>query len=140
MKQRSIYVQLIESYISFLKSLSPEEIKKLENNEINIRFEKSPVLKRNNFHKGMPELPLQNSMDINSIVTALFKIHNREEGERYLLSKCSSKIELERVAKKLDIPFQKKDSMQKLKNKIIERTIGFRLRSQAIQGERKGEM
>jgi len=50
------------------------------------------------------------------------------------LSKCHSKIDIENIAKKLDVPFQKKDSIEKLKYKIIERTIGFRLRSQAIQG------
>ena len=33
--------------------------------------------------------------------------------------------------------YNEKDNIEKLKNKIIERTIGFRLRSLAIQGETK---
>ena len=39
----------------------------------------------------------------------------------------------------LDIPFQKKDSIDRILEKIIEGTIGFRLRSQAIQGGKSND-
>ena len=60
-------------------------------------------------------------------------MNSREDGFKLLVDKCSSRLDLEVLARKLDIPFTKKDIIEKLKDKIIEGTIGFRLRSQAIQ-------
>lgn len=138
MKQvKNIPVQLIENYLSFIKSLSSEEIIKLETNETAIRFEIVPNLEKNNIRKKPKTL--NSLIDLDLIISNLYKINNRQEGEKYLSSKCSSKAEFESVAKKLDVPFQKKDSIEKLKYKIIERTIGFRLRSQAIQGDTKSD-
>ncbi len=37
--------------------------------------------------------------------------------------------------KSLDIPLLQRDNIEKLQEKIIESTIGYRLRSEAIQGK-----
>lgn len=50
------------------------------------------------------------------------------------MSKCSSRLDFETIAKRMDIPFQKKDTIERLKEKIIESSIGYKIRSQAIQG------
>ena len=130
-KTNNIYVKLIDNFLSYINNLSVDDVLKLENNEINIRFEIEPVLNNNIKKTKKEDLTVS---DIDLIILNLYKINNRQEGIAYLASKCSSKIDFENIVKKLDLPFQKKDNTEKLVYKIIERTIGFRLRSEAIQG------
>lgn len=61
-------------------------------------------------------------------------MHDKEKGKAYLESLNLRKVQYEKILKELDSPFDKKDSIARLISKIIEATIGFRLRSQAIQG------
>jgi hypothetical protein len=130
---KNIYVQLIEAHLSFIKNLPSEDLLKLEKKASTIRFEIIP-----NFEEAKKNAkPLNELVDVDLIISDLYQMHDRREGEKYLLSKCSTRAQFESVAKKLDVPFQKKDNIEKLKYKIIERTIGFRLRSQAIQGNIK---
>lgn len=130
-KINNIYIQLIDSFLSYIDNLSVDDILKLKKNEINIKFEIEPNLNKN--IKKLKKVNLTAS-DIDLIISNLYQINNRQEGINYLSSKCSSKLDFENIVKKLDVPFQKKDSIDKLVYKIIERTIGFRLRSEAIQG------
>ncbi len=71
--------------------------------------------------------------DLNHILQQLNSFKSREEGAQFLDSNCKTKKELTSLAKLIDIPVQKSDKVQLLKEKIIESTIGFRIRSAAIQ-------
>jgi hypothetical protein len=71
------------------------------------------------------------STDLRHIEDKLAKIDSREQAEELL--KDFKKAELQRIAKGLDIPTQKNEGIVRIKEKIIESTIGFKLRSQAIQ-------
>jgi len=73
------------------------------------------------------------NIDYEKIKKDLHSISNREEGSKYLDQHCKRKKELTALAKIMDIPIQKSDKLKTLKEKIIESTIGFRLRSAAIQ-------
>ena len=53
-------------------------------------------------------------------------------------TKITSKDDMARLARQLDIQVQKSDSADQLKARIIESTIGFRIRSAAIQGVPSG--
>jgi hypothetical protein len=77
-----------------------------------------------------------NSIDETSLsdtISKLKEMTSREDGLELLNNKYSLRQDYEAIAKQIDIPHTKKDSIDKLKEKIIEGTIGFRLRSQAIQ-------
>ena len=58
----------------------------------------------------------------------------RDEGDRYLEELYRTKEDLLRIARYLDLPAQKKEPIKQIKDKIIESTIGFRVRSAAVQG------
>ena len=75
--------------------------------------------------------------DINyeKIKSDLNSFQTREKGLEYLNLQCKTKKELTALAKIIDIPVQKTDKIAQLKEKIIESTIGFRLRSAAIQNK-----
>jgi hypothetical protein len=71
------------------------------------------------------------------ICRKLESLQNREDAARLLKSQDLSKTDLRRIAKALDVSYQKDDTTDRLTDKIVEATIGFKLRSEAIQGRRQ---
>jgi len=65
---------------------------------------------------------------------ALGSMGSREEGSEYLRTVARRRKDLERVARCLDLPVSRGEKAERLREKIIEATIGYRLRSQAIRG------
>lgn len=118
----------VERYISFLKNLSIDELNSLSKREKEIIFE---IKNKQNIQKNIESL--LSELEVNDIIMKLNSMNERLEGENYLKSLKLSRQNLENLLKKLDTPYQKKDSISKLYDKIIESTIGYKLRSQAIQ-------
>jgi GTP cyclohydrolase FolE2 len=69
------------------------------------------------------------------IAEQLSMMSKREEGEALLLASISNRKGLESLARYLQLPVQRDDSVERLRIKIIESSIGARLRSDAIQGK-----
>jgi hypothetical protein len=69
----------------------------------------------------------------------LNELQSREEGEALLIKHVPRRRELEALARVLQLPVQRDDTMERLRAKIVENGIGSRLRSQAIQGTHGGE-
>jgi hypothetical protein len=74
-------------------------------------------------------------LKIEEVAKKLQKSNTREEGFRVLDDFCPTKKDLQSLAIYIDIPNSRKYSIPTLRDKIIEATIGYRLRSRAIQGE-----
>ena len=110
--------------------MSDNDIYKLNNGIAKIQYNLVDEKKGND--KELKDAKISN-IDPDEIINALEKLSNRESGEEYLKNKLITRLDYEAVVKKLDIPYNKKDNINKLRDKIIEGTIGFRLRSQAIQ-------
>lgn len=69
------------------------------------------------------------------VAEKLKKASTREEGVEILENFCPKKKDLESLAVYIDLPNHKKYTIPELRERIIEDTIGYRLRSRAIQGE-----
>ncbi|WP_143854133.1 hypothetical protein [Nostoc sp. 'Peltigera membranacea cyanobiont' 210A] len=69
------------------------------------------------------------------VAETLQNLGTREEGFRILTDLCPARKDLQSLAKYIDIPNSKRDSIQTLRERIIQATIGYRLTSRAIQGE-----
>ncbi|MGE0635175.1 MAG: hypothetical protein AB7G44_08555 [Bacteroidia bacterium] len=132
-KTKHLHIQLFEKYLSFINNLTEEELTQIEKGENNIRFELANYSKDQSKRK-IKDKQSKHPINVEEIIAKLYTMQNRNEGENYLKKQCSNKLDYENIARKLDVPFQKKDKIEKIQNKIIERTIGFRLRSEAIQG------
>ena len=128
--KKNIYLFEIEKFISYLDKLSDNELYKLNNGIATIQYNLVDEKKGND--KELKDAKISN-IDPDEIINALEKLSTRESGEEYLKNKLITRLDYEAVVKKLDIPYNKKDNINKLRDKIIEGTIGFRLRSQAIQ-------
>lgn len=72
--------------------------------------------------------------DLRSLGELLRTTRTRDEGNRLLDEKFMSKNDMSRLARLLDLPVQKTDSVEQIRARVIESTIGFRIRSAAVQG------
>lgn len=72
--------------------------------------------------------------DVEEAIRRLSVLASRQEAQVLLDSMYESRKQLEIVARRLDIPIAKQDKVDALRDKIIEATVGARMRSQAIQG------
>lgn len=137
-KKKNIYIAQFDKLSAFLKGMNDNEIENLESGKVELRFEISD--KNENHDSSKSHMEKFDDFTLQSIVETLNHLKTREEGLNFLTSKCSVRTEFELIAKKMDIPFQKKDNIERLKDKIIEGSIGFKLRSQAIQGKNEDKI
>ena len=61
---------------------------------------------------------------------------SREDGIAHLSEYYPTKTSLEALARHLDLPVTKKDTAIELRDRIIDHTIGYRLRSEVIRRSR----
>lgn len=73
-------------------------------------------------------------IDTAAIQSQLGECKSREEAAEVLRSSGLSKANLQKLTRAMDLPYQKDDNMERLVDRIVESAVGFRLRSQAIQG------
>ena len=79
-----------------------------------------------------------------SVTTAEMKeklsvLVTREAAESYLDSVAPRKVDLITLARYLKIPIHNSDTVERLRDKIVDSTVGFRLRSHAIRGDKQFE-
>lgn len=126
---QDIFVQLLRDYAKHIQTLSQEEFEDLLTGVAKIELKTSRCTKNRVYRKKekAPEVELSKHR------STLENMKTREEGELFLSRICKSKDDLIYLTKYLDIPVQKSDKLDRLKDKIIEATIGYRVRSAAIQ-------
>lgn len=126
MDATKIIVAQVEKFLSFLKSLNENDLSALENGSQKIVFSlgnKKSSSSRNENGVSAAEIEL--------IFQTLNSLESREQG--FELIDNLNRSTLEKLCRMAELSFTKKDPTPKLKNKIIEGTIGFRLNSKAIQ-------
>ena len=127
MSRNNFYVSEMERFLAFLNKLPQALVKEIENGEKRIDINVVPSYKK-------PDEPiLQNSVVVSESISFLNSMQSREEAYSYISSSDLKKADLEAICKQLDLPFTKKENIKALQEKIIEGTVGYKLRSQAIQ-------
>ena len=71
---------------------------------------------------------------ISELKAALNKIDSHEEARRVIGNSLGSRAQLVSFARALDIPAPKNSTSEELKDRLVEATVGFRVRSAAIRG------
>ncbi|WP_159052645.1 hypothetical protein [Streptomyces bungoensis] len=124
----AVPLEVLKQVAALLRRLTPEEIEKLANGQAKLVCE--PLAKRASAKKSaVRELP-----HVEEIKAALTGMDSREAGYSYLGELGLNKEELRRLASNLDLPMPRSDTADRVKDRIIEATIGYRLRSEAIRG------
>lgn len=111
-----------------LSSLPEEELRKLSDPLYSI--EVRAVRRRS---KDEPSL-FPSEVDIEEVIKEISALATRQEAQTILDEKYGTRKLLEPIARRLDIPIVKQDKVEALRDKVIEATVGARIRSQAIQG------
>jgi hypothetical protein len=77
------------------------------------------------------------AVSVDEISQTLQALPSRQAGEDLLREKISNREGLEKLARFLQLPVQRDDTIERLRTKIVENAIGSRLRSDAIQGDNR---
>jgi tRNA A37 N6-isopentenylltransferase MiaA len=118
-----------EKLIKEIENLSEDDLKKIDSDthEVKIKIEK---IRKNDRRK------IELAEDVmKAYEKKLFNIPSREEGIEFLSSTLKDRSSTECFAKFMYVSFLKQDNKDYIINKIVEATIGAKLRSIAIKGE-----
>ena len=127
MSRTNFYISEMEHFLAFLNKLPQAMVKEIENGEKQIEINIISSSKE-------PNEPMsENSIVVSEAITFLNSMKSREEASSYFSTNDLKRVDLEAICKQLDLPFTKKENMKTLQEKIIEGTVGYKLRSQAIQ-------
>lgn len=72
--------------------------------------------------------------DLNQLKSELSLLESTDAGFSVLSKAGLGRVELERLARSLDLPVLKQDSVRRLEEKIVEALVGSRLNSRAVRG------
>ena len=111
-----------------LNRLTQDDLEKIADETYNIEIR---ITRKRNREESPTILGIETSI----LVSKLTSFITREEAQAFLDENYNgNRKALELIAKNLDIPTSKKDKPEMLHDKIIESTVGARIRSQVIQG------
>jgi len=81
------------------------------------------------------EKSAETPIDIDALREQLENCKTRDDAKGILKSLSVSKTSLQKLTRQLELPVQRDDDIERLVVRIVESVVGFRLRSQAIQGK-----
>ena len=124
---------VLRRLVEALDSLSEEELKKMSDPQYSIEFK---AIRRRSKDESKLHFTDANAEEA---ITQLSMFSSRQDAQVMLDDKYPSKKVLEVIARKFDIPITRQDRIEDLRDKIVEATVGAKIRSQAIQGTTGGE-
>lgn len=121
--KNDILLKQLEAYIAFLRKLDESEILDLEKGKLRINFVKQ---------RDIVDNINVDSFTYSQYIKEIQAKTTRDECFDYFKIANLQKRDLEGILKYIGVSFSKKDTKQKLQTKIIENTIGKKLRDDAI--------
>lgn len=119
----NILIKQLELFLTYLKKLNTQDLYQLEHGISKIGFVMQPASEVCAFTE---------TEAYTHYVQELQLLTTREECIEYFDKLNLQKKDLEGILKCLCVPFNKKDNKSKLQSKIIESTVGKKLRDEAI--------
>lgn len=122
----SVPLEVLKQVSALLKRLTPQQIEGLADGSLRLAVE--PTAKRR--ASVSPEIP-----DPEKIRADLSSMNSSEQGQNYIEALGLTRERLRHLASALDLHVPRSDTAEKMKDRIVEATIGYRLRSEAIRGQ-----
>ena len=119
---------LLTKFSDAIKTLNDEDIEKILSGTHSIELK---IVKNKSTSKSEED---SDQTDVLNITKNLDSLADRVIAGDFLRETVKTKKKLELVARKLDIAISKQDKTEDLIAKIVESTVGARLRSAAIRG------
>lgn len=112
---------------SFLRTLTDEQVDDLIAGKVRL------ALTQNSERRRASKRGSAAKIDVAHIREELMNRKTREEGIDFLNELALPRNSLQEIAAAMDLPTPRSDTVERLKDRIIEATIGYRLRSNAIR-------
>jgi hypothetical protein len=130
--QQSAFGELLTDIAKALREMSDDEFDQFVNGELrtSISFKRE---EKSGSRRAKSGLEISDD-DLDSAKARLRSAETREEGYHVLQEAFSGKAQLFAFARFLDLPVQKRDSADKIRDKIVTSTVGRRLGGAAIRG------
>ncbi len=126
--------RLLRALATLVEASGPEEVASL------LEGQGALSKGRRRYTSEEARLPLESATqlppDLPKLAESLQSLKSRDEGLYVLSSASLTRKELEGLGRLLGTPILKTDNMERLAEKIIEASIGSRLTSEAIRGDR----
>ena len=122
-------IRLLGIVGDFISKLSKTEVEDLLNRRSRLVVEPSEGTRKT----GTAPKRLTDQ-EVKEILYHLNLAPTREDGIEILDKNCRTRSRLVALARAADLPVQKRDKVLTIRDRIIEATIGYRLRSRAIRG------
>ncbi len=132
MDHRKALTKLLRSLAHCVENSTAEEVDGLLAGQSCLRIEPAGPGRT---QMSKPTKPPSTMRDPSEIAAQLRALPSRDEGQKLIEGLSLTRSELERLARSMNLPVSKQDDIERLRQKIIESTIGSRLASQAIRGE-----
>ena len=129
MENEKLFEQCKEKIFKAFLSLSEEDKQKILQDGYAVEIKAKKIIKRIDYDS------LEQTTDFNKLLEKLLESESREKAEEILNQELQCKKDFIQFAKFIEVSAQSKDSINVLRTRIIESTIGAKLRSEAIQGK-----
>ena len=128
----AIHIQLLEQLARALQNMPEEDFDKLMKGELQASVSFSQSVPK---ESGQRKRVITNSdATLQAVHARLTSATSREEGHRIVKEAFEHKEDLFGFARYLDVPVQKKDATEKIRDKVVTHTVGRRLGRQAVRG------
>ena len=138
--RRAFVTQVLDQLIQALRELSDEDFDKLMTGDLeaSIAFVKPSPRHRNRRPAVAPAMAVESDAALEAVHARLTAAGSREEGQRIVEEAFADKERLFAFAKLLDLPVQRNDAAQRIRDKVVTQTVGRRLSGRAVRGDGGG--
>ncbi|MDH2918173.1 MAG: hypothetical protein PXX73_03115 [Sideroxydans sp.] len=127
-QQKQKFADAFRNIANAIEKLSEDDISKLSDESFSIEIR---LIRKKNKVENL--LPIEQP-ELGGIIKTLADFSSRNEALQFLNANFPTRKSVDQIARKLDIAISKQDKVETLREKVIEATVGARIRSQAIQG------
>lgn len=132
MKHNIIVKNYLSSILSLLDELSESDLQKIESGDFELSLK---LVRKSNIKAESKNPSVKTATDFDLLIQELDKANSREAGLDVIEKELRFKNDLVSFAKYIDVAFLKSDKVSKIKETIVDATVGAKLRSNAIQGK-----
>ena len=134
--RRAVVTQVLEQLVKAVRDLSDEDFDKLMTGELeaSVSFVRPATRTRQRRQAAVPAA----DEALEAVHAQLTEAGSREEGQRIVEAAFADKERLFAFAKYLDLPVQRNDAAQRIRDKVVTQTVGRRLSGLAVRGDGGG--
>ena len=129
---RSFLIKALEQLTKLMRELSNEDFERLMKGELQPSISFSRLAPRASERRK--RITPVSEETLRKVHERLSAAGSREEGQSIVAETFEHKEDLFAFAKFLDLPVQRKDKAERIRDKIVTHTVGRRLSGEAVRG------